>query len=392
MNLVEVFSFLIPNDLFQWLFLIVILFLTLWTIYTVTRYAKPEFWDGKWSGYEHDSSDGLDADHGSLSDLSYAVASVYEKLAEVMPGLLLVIGLLGTFIGLGISLNKASIILQNAQSAGMDQAMSNLMSMMQGLGTKFKTSTWGIVGFLLLKSWAAKNGFEERRLRWCITKIKKQIDDDKQRLFKEENKKVLMVISSIAEVGSVIDNFINLNSNNIKIMGKSSSQMAEAAEKMGDAADSLKSVVSIFNSDVKLVLSDIESKLSNTISIMSKDIEKSTNGISSSVEAMSSQVKETMNGIANQTQHATELQNKSFATFEATSSTLNTHIEEMTGLIEQLKEDIKSGLNAVSDKRRQTVIAMERLETASGALSTLTGMLMKVPFFNGTYNEPEGKS
>ena len=82
-----------------------------------------------------------------------------------MPGLLLVIGLLGTFVGLGIALNKASEILQQAQGAGMDQAMGNLMGMMEGLGTKFKTSTWGIIGFLLFKAWATKNGFDEECIK-----------------------------------------------------------------------------------------------------------------------------------------------------------------------------------------------------------------------------------
>lgn len=63
-------------------------------------------------------------------------------MAEIMPGILLILGLLGTFLGLSMALNKASSILIDANSAaGMDSAMSNLMGMMEGLGTKFKTST-----------------------------------------------------------------------------------------------------------------------------------------------------------------------------------------------------------------------------------------------------------
>jgi len=50
------------------------------------------------------------------------------------------------------------------------------MQMMEGLGTKFKTSTWGIIGFLVYKTIIYLNGFEERRLRWVIIKMKKEFD------------------------------------------------------------------------------------------------------------------------------------------------------------------------------------------------------------------------
>jgi len=88
-----------------------------------------------------------------------------------MPGMLLILGLLGTFLGLGLALDKASTILQNSGGASvgaMGSAMQDLTSMMQGLGTKFKTSTWGIIAFILLKIWESINGFEDRRLIWCI--------------------------------------------------------------------------------------------------------------------------------------------------------------------------------------------------------------------------------
>jgi len=94
-----------------------------------------------------------------------------------MPGMLLILGLLGTFLGLGLALDKASTILQNSGGASvgaMGSAMQDLTSMMQGLGTKFKTSTWGIIAFILLKIWESINGFEDRRLIWCIGKMKRE--------------------------------------------------------------------------------------------------------------------------------------------------------------------------------------------------------------------------
>jgi predicted nucleic acid-binding Zn-ribbon protein len=189
MNPTEILQFLIPHDLFQGIFLSIIVLLSGLNIFAVKKYATPAFWENNWHGHTpNDTSDDLDADLGSLSDLSQAVASTPEKLAEIMPGILLVIGLLGTFLGLGIALDKASTILQHAQSSGMDQAIGNLMGMMEGLGTKFKTSTWGILGFLTFKAWATINNYEERRLRWCVQKIKQQIDEERAILDKEKDK------------------------------------------------------------------------------------------------------------------------------------------------------------------------------------------------------------
>ncbi|WP_282353135.1 hypothetical protein [Pseudomonas sp. PS01303] len=148
------------------------------SILLVSFKANAKSWQRKWEGEALDASPtGLEVEHGSISELSQAVSTPAEKLASMMPGLLLIIGLLGTFLGLGLALDKASSILQSSGSSvgAMDDSMQNLMAMMQGLGTKFKTSTWGIIAFILLKIWESWSGFEERRLTWCINKMKGEL-------------------------------------------------------------------------------------------------------------------------------------------------------------------------------------------------------------------------
>jgi uncharacterized phage infection (PIP) family protein YhgE len=118
-----------------------------------------------------------------VTDLWHAVATAPEKLAEIMPGMLLVVGLLGTFLGLGLALNHASSILSQANvlSAGAAaDSMQNLLGLLQGLGTKFKTSTWGILGFVLLKIWSEVTRFEEKRLAWVIGKVKDELEARKK--------------------------------------------------------------------------------------------------------------------------------------------------------------------------------------------------------------------
>ncbi len=182
----EVFDFLTPNtgDPLQISFFALILLMMGYTVISTHINARPASWEKKWNrGTPDDASDDLDIEHGSVTDLWHAVATASEKLAEVMPSLLLVVGLLGTFLGLGLALNHASNILgqANALSAsGAASSIQDLLGLLQGLGTKFKTSTWGITGFVLLKIWSELTRFEEKRLIWVIDKVKSELERRKQ--------------------------------------------------------------------------------------------------------------------------------------------------------------------------------------------------------------------
>lgn len=203
MKLDEITTFLLPgSDPIQAIFGASILLLSVLTMVAVWIGARPSSWEKKWNGGTHDdASDDLDVEHGSVNEISAAVATTGEKMADIMPGILLILGLLGTFLGLGIALNKASTILVEANAGGgMDSAMANLMGMMEGLGTKFKTSTWGIIAFLLLKAWAAKNGYEERRLRWCVGKMKAAFEHGRQEQKRERQQAQQAVIDALAKI------------------------------------------------------------------------------------------------------------------------------------------------------------------------------------------------
>lgn len=206
----EILSFLLPFHLspFKLDVLPSIFFLVIWgvfffTIFRVYQTAKPENWENNWyGGNKNNKSKKLDAEHGSVMEISEAVATPAEKLADIMPGMILIIGLLGTFLGLGLALDKASSILTGANAlSNMDASMANLMQMLEGLGTKFKTSTWGLLAFILLKVILSKNGYEERRLRWSIEKVKSELDIVRDQKLQEErnnNNKLIDCMQSIA--------------------------------------------------------------------------------------------------------------------------------------------------------------------------------------------------
>ncbi|MDO6639727.1 hypothetical protein Q4557_07100 [Shewanella sp. 5_MG-2023] len=214
MNLDAVLDFLIPDlsDPLQAVFLSIILFMMFCTIVSAHLIAKPKSWEKKWHrGTPDDTSDDLDIEHGSVTDLWHAVATAPEKMVELMPGLLLIIGLLGTFLGLGIALNHASNILSQPNALDASSAtdsMQHLLGLLNGLGTKFKTSTWGISGFILLKVWSEFSRFDEKRLTWVIDKVKTEIEHRKSVELTQAAEKQGALFSEISNVsGSVANAF-----------------------------------------------------------------------------------------------------------------------------------------------------------------------------------------
>ena len=202
-------NFLLPDfsDPIQLVFFSIMVLLTAGIVASTHYYAKDAQWTVKWTGGNHRSkaSDSLDIEHGSVMDLSHAVATAPEKLADVMPGLLLIIGLLGTFLGLGLALNNASNILSQPDALNPGAAansMQSLLGMLQGLGTKFKTSTWGIIGFILLKTWSEFARFEEKRLAWVIRKVKYDLEIKEQENKVYEEEKLSKVVQTISDSAS----------------------------------------------------------------------------------------------------------------------------------------------------------------------------------------------
>lgn len=209
MDILNLISFFLPVhlspfkvELLPIIFFILIWGLFAWTIWSVKQSANVHNWTNNWyGGNRNNKSMMLDVEHGSVMEISAAVATSAEKRADIMPGIILIVGLLGTFLGLGLALDKASSILSNASNAqNMDASMVQLMKMLEGLGAKFKTSTWGLLAFLGLKVVLDKDGYEDRRLRWAIEKVKMEFDKirEEQRFQDEQkNEKIIDTMTAM---------------------------------------------------------------------------------------------------------------------------------------------------------------------------------------------------
>lgn len=546
MNTSELLSFILPQaELLQMSFFVLILAMFFGIVIATHLSAKDASWEKNWNNNTPDDrSDDLDIDHGSVTDLWHAVATKSEKLTEIMPSMLLVVGLLGTFLGLGLALNHASHILgqSNALSpAGAASSMQDLMGLLQGLGTKFKTSTWGITFFLLLKVWSSWFGFEEKRLAWVIRKVKTELEYRKGELQRaEENKqqalfaqinqaagqivqgftqhsvqlsesqkalhqqtlqyfsKVVQAIhgdltgiratiqsnslevrqvllqntqimhEDFASVNTIIQNdgaelkqaleqaskatldtllgfqnsmqhcnaeikqvltqsaqvihedlssikrAVQGNSNEIKQaldqsiqgvrkdlasinaatqvsseamsgfvgstkaiiqdMSAASNKMADGARQVGIAGSSLVKAVDDFSTQFTQVLADVRTDLSAAINDMSnqaahtleqgsKELGNATLEISTALGVLSKDVTTTMNGVKDSIEKSLKIQQDGAILFRRSSDTLNENVTATTELVQKLGEDIRSGLQAVSDSGRRMASIGKSLET-----------------------------
>lgn len=405
------FSFLLPSlsdgGLLQVAFFVVIVFCLVATVAWTWRTAKAESWSAKWhGGAGREALHELDTEHGSVSDLSQAVATASERTAEIMPGILLVLGLLGTFIGLGIALNEAAGALDNRNSAaGMEGAMGHLTQMVSGLGTKFKTSTWGIIAYLLIRGFNAFNGFEERRLRWCAQKMKEVLVERQRAAHQQEQQAAQRLITSVEQVGTslcaamleqskacqaqseqlfkeqtellrqqlaqaqslaqmtqetgaALQSFVQSNKDNLDSMRGSSAQMALAAQEVGKSAAELREAVARFGQgvgetmdvmkkDLGGTIADMSARFSSSMGVISSKLADATTGIQQAVDGLSDRVGSIMTAMDKSITKSIDIQASANEAFLSTSESLEIKVSAMTTLVEKLGQEIKSGLTSV---------------------------------------------
>lgn len=447
MNPSEVLHFLLPQpgDPLQVGFFAIILLMMGFTIISAHLAARPTSWERKWNrGTPNDSSDDLDIEHGSVTDLWHAVATAPEKLAEIMPGMLLVVGLLGTFLGLGLALNHASNILGQANALSASSAansMQDLLGLLQGLGTKFKTSTWGITGFVLLKIWSELTRFEEKRLAWVIGKVKTELESRKQALSAAEAAKQDALFTQISNAaGNISKAFaeqvtlqkehdkalhqhamhrledavksvredlqkvhVDTRGTNLAMVqftesiqgvvenvAEAAQSMASGADKVGVAANELVNAVDAFRSqftdvldnvrkDLGTAIHDMSTQASETLGRGSSQLGEATREISVALGMLSADVKETMGEVKGSINKALEIQQRAANEFTLSSRALNENIAATTGMVDKLGKPIEDGLRSVSDSGQHMRGIGKTLEKSIMSMDEVVARLVELP-------------
>ena len=402
----DLFSFvtLTAKEAFAWVIVsimaassIVVLFGTWWK-------AKEWRWQSRWSS-------GMSDEYSSAEDLSLAIAHPIERWCAALPSLLLVLGLLGTFIGLGVALGSAEV----------DSDLDELQKVIGGLGAKFKTSAYGIFFFLLVRLTSMGFAWDSRRLMWCLERIKKEKDERKKndRNFSEEmlkalifklkmsEEKVTPILERIEDYSNAtqasLSRFVEASAKNIENMKRAASDMAGAAAMMAGSAETMQGAssaldqsasglgeqINAFGENVRTTLTSINDGLTSTIEKMDQTFEDkmekmadsmaaSTGKIDATMGKLQSSVDTTMGDVSTAIQQSAEMQTEAQDAFNAAADLLTDNASKMIEPIKLLRTDLKDNMThfahtgiEVAQLSKDNKATSKRLEELFGKMKNL---------------------
>jgi hypothetical protein len=366
----ESISYFLPYSSFEWFFFLVISSIAIVTMILIKKSAQDHSWQKKWFGLDKTN---LQSQHGSIHDLSQKVATGPENFGDILPSTLLILGLLGTFVGLGLALNKASLIISQGSSSDMEGAMGDLMLMMQGLGTKFKTSSWGILGYLTFKTWTSINNYHGRRLDFCAKMLSGELNNYRTyriKLFNihqenlEVQKNLLKYQSSMNETlnklhekqttdlhtqslrFSKIHDLLKALEASLSGIGSAATKIENSADSFGHTAEQLGTTVELLSSSVTTTFESLQNNfkilMDDTTTSLVAAVEKittATNDMKISLDTSLNNVQTGIEGILNQSSQQ----------LLESSTELKTILGEMNVKLSQTMNDMNDSVTNMKD-------------------------------------------
>lgn len=374
--------FLQPQDMLQWVFFCCIFASAGLTVVFVRLRATPATWERNWkSAIGGETGFTFETEHGSVHDISEAVASRWERLAESMPGILLVIGLLGTFVGLGLALNEAaSVVSANGGASAIGHTLD-------GLGTKFKSSTWGIIAYLSFRAWVSISDFDASRMRWCAEKMKERLDSRRAELEKREVALHVRLIEATDRVGTTVARAINESGKEHRIilgnlLGEaraSNTCLSAISEDLATQSKALTSFLEVNSDNLRAIQTSATemgtaaasvgaaaTQLGNVITTLKADLTESINHMNGSIKTNLEAVATQMTSAAEVVSDSASQLGKSVSDFEHKVTNVLTTMETgLTGAIGAMNESFNGNMKAMatnlSDAAGKIATAVQKL-------------------------------
>jgi ABC-type transporter Mla subunit MlaD len=368
-------------DVSQAIFYLLMLGMSLWSIYSLRKHANETSWEQKWTNHTSTMDDDIGVEHGSVVELCQVVATKPEQFAGILPGIMVTLGLLGTFVGLAQSLGQAAMTISSSMSqlavpssnyGGMERAFTGMIGMLQGMGTQFKTSIWGIIWFLVLRSIYGKLGFESKRLQWTISKMRLE-NQNKQ---DGENKRMTSLFNRVIHM---------LEQNNKSLGDLLNTQFASISDKIGTSIQSIvsmlenqshklitereKSIVELQNTLIShsdTQFSSLQDSLTANNNALSQIIQNNTAALTSSSKSLQQAMEikaESIVGII-QTQSNTAIETNENALNKLQQSLINTTGEQFTQLKADLSSNREKMEKAVLDNTKAVVNSLNDNKSA----------------------------
>lgn len=370
--MMDYLGFVLPSSGIEWLFFIVIFGLSVGNLVLLPLFAKEANWEDRWeagtrgAGQEDDD---FDIAHGSIFELSSAVATWPERCAEVLPSLLLVIGLLGTFLGVGFALDSAAGVLGN-KDGDPSKLISDMLPMLEGMGALFKSSIYGIICFLAFSLIRNALGYEKRRLTWCIKRCYGEIVKER-----EYKAKMVQALENMSEsIGSSLEvrlnrvfkevtsnfskTFETLSSDNERILESTREVIGVAS----NVASSMNNLVSKANQEFETMARSVETiseksgKLADTVQSSVPQFEKAVETMSDGFENVAKKqipelMKQIVDGQEKQAKMVKEVNSSMVEFAKKNSQTQNTMLQNMNENVLAAQKSVKDTLKAVNIDR-----------------------------------------
>lgn len=384
----ELMTFLLPATVMDWVFAILMIAWASFALYAASQAKKSIDTRIKHSHFKNIKS--------SAHDLAIASRHPFwDHVVDDAPGFALILGLLGTFLGIGLAIQGAGHILAdlntNATNAtDIRQTIGNLSPMMAEIGLKFKSSAWGIMTHIFLRFAIQAYGIEEKRLHEIFTELEQDYDDDKAEraerwamlqnvetllndaLFSKNAKDgsiaSLMVrqnehLFAIAEVQKDFGKYVRDLGSSVKEFEQTVGEFREGVKKsLTDMQNSvqktskgLKDAVDMMKDEVRMTFGEFKENVSTTLNKVGNDISTSSLAIKSSVDELS----QTM---------ATELQSVTRVTAD-----LSTHSREMAVAITDQMQKLEEMGDKVQNIASQGAKYGFALEDVTANISKLAG-------------------
>ena len=91
----------------------------------------------------------------TLSEIDAALRGAWDVFAEAAPGILVVLGLLGTFCGLAAAISDVRGLFARTDGSNPNALIERLMPILSGMGAKFMSSILGITTSLITRGFVS---------------------------------------------------------------------------------------------------------------------------------------------------------------------------------------------------------------------------------------------
>lgn len=236
----ELINFLLPKTELDWIFFLAIAFcfvITILSAFIVRRSVDKAL----------DMSSASESFTDEANIRNYLANDKWDKIFENGAGFVLILGLLGTFLGIGLAIQDASKVIVSLNSFSSGATTSNAMDtvgklapVLSDIGTKFKISAWGIGSHILIRLIVPSFGIDTIRQSFTANQLKKLNSDKKQqrnnfyketvRFFRENkeiNEGILEELKRVANIPISIDSSLIAFTESIERYNKVSMESAD---------------------------------------------------------------------------------------------------------------------------------------------------------------------